>query len=66
MRNFVVKNDFNRGGSHKSLKDYTRVSKQELQDLAQYELDNLMWEEECDWMDSYEDQWESSKMKDVC
>ena len=63
MRNFVVKNDRNVGGAHKSLRDYTRLSKQELQDLAQDELDNLRWEEECAWMDSYEDQWESSNTR---
>ena len=66
MRNFVAKNDFNRGGAHKSPRDYTRVSKQELQNLAQDELDNLLWEEECAWMDSYEDQWESGNKTAYC
>ncbi|QHJ81837.1 MAG: hypothetical protein [Bacteriophage sp.] len=30
MRNFVVKHDFNRAATHKSLKDYTRISQQEI------------------------------------
>ncbi|BEU76318.1 hypothetical protein Shin27_1150 [Escherichia coli phage Shin27] len=30
MRNFVAKNDFNRASTHKSARDYTRLSKHEL------------------------------------
>lgn len=30
MRNFVAKHDFNRAVTHKSLKDYTRISQQEI------------------------------------
>lgn len=65
MRNFVVKNDFNRASAHKSLKDYTRASKQDLMDMAQNELDDMQWEEECEWM-AYDEQWESSNATNHC
>lgn len=51
MRNFVAKNDFNRASTHKSLKDYVRAAKHELLDMAQDDLDQLMWEEECLYME---------------
>ncbi len=37
MRNFVAKNDFNRASTHKSEKDYTRLSKYDLQALVMEE-----------------------------
>lgn len=35
MNNLVAKHDFNKGGAHKSLRDYKRVSMQEL--LEEYD-----------------------------
>jgi len=44
MRNFVAKHDFNRAVTHKSLKDYSRISQQEIME----EWDEMMdeWDEE--------------------
>lgn len=54
MRNLVSKNDFNRGGAHKSLRDYTRVSSRELMDTCYEELEDS-WK---DWPDfSMEEDW---------
>lgn len=39
MRNFVAKNDFNRASTHKSARDYTRLSSHEVIDLVVDELD---------------------------
>lgn len=38
MRNFVAKNDFNRASTHKSERDYTRLSKHELYELLEEEF----------------------------
>lgn len=38
MRNFVAKNDFNRAATHKSARDYSRLSKHELYDLLESEF----------------------------
>lgn len=38
MRNFVAKNDFNRASTHKSERDYTRLSKHELYELLDEEF----------------------------
>ncbi|EJB4242373.1 hypothetical protein MT068_001464 [Salmonella enterica] len=68
MRNFVAKNDFNRASTHKSARDYTRLSKHEL-------LEEVMEE---DWGVHYDDteddelplkdpkQWESNKETTLC
>ncbi len=73
MRNFVAKNDFNRGGSHKSARDYTRASKQSLLDEAHDYINPSMEE---DWGVHWEDaedlplkdpkQWESSNRTAYC
>lgn len=57
MRNFVAKHDFNRGGFHKSSSDYTRITNNALVQVADEALDELFWEEECNWMD-WESQWD--------
>jgi hypothetical protein len=57
MRNFVAKHDFNRASTHKSLKDYTRVSQQELME----EWDEFMDEEELPIKDPKE--WESTNTR---
>lgn len=76
MRNFVVKNDFNRGGAHKSPRDYVRASKQSLLDEAyEYEyqqynyIDPTMeedWEDEEDLPLKDPKQWESSNKTAYC
>lgn len=50
MRNFVAKNDFNRASTHKSARDYTRLSSHEVMDLAvdELDLDDLYMEENWD------------------
>lgn len=53
MRNFVAKNDFNRASTHKSARDYTRLSKHEL-------LEEIMEE---DW-GVYDDIEEEIPLKD--
>ncbi|VCU43749.1 hypothetical protein HOV60_gp144 [Escherichia phage vB_Eco_mar003J3] len=66
MRNFVAKNDFNRASTHKSARDYTRLSKHELLeeimeenwDVSENETD-LFEEEELPLKDPK--QWESIK-----
>ena len=50
MRNFVAKNDFNRASTHKSARDYNRLSKHELYELLE---DEFSMEE--DWGVSDED-----------
>lgn len=80
MRNLVAKHDFNRGGAHKSPRDYTRASKQSLLDEAheyeyqQYDYVDPSMEE--DWGLDLEDeedlplkdpkQWESSNRAAYC
>lgn len=82
MRNFVAKNDFNRGGAHKSPRDYTRASKQSLLDEAheyeyqQYDYIDPSMEEDwgVHWEDEEEEdlplkdpkQWESSNKTAYC
>lgn len=75
QRNFVAVHDFNRGGAHKSPRDYTRASKQSLLDEAyEYEyqqyayIDHSMeegwgvhWEDEEDLPLKDPKQWESIK-----
>ncbi|AFQ22242.1 hypothetical protein My1_083 [Pectobacterium phage My1] len=46
MRNFVAKNDFNRASTHRSIKDYVRVSEHEI--LANEELYPEIMEENWD------------------
>ncbi|QTJ63323.1 hypothetical protein [Salmonella phage STWB21] len=68
MRNFVAKNDFNRASTHKSARDYTRLSKHELleevmeEDWGVYYDDTL--EEEIPLKDPK--QWESNKETTLC
>lgn len=45
MRNFVAKNDFNRAQTHKSARDYSRVSKHELMDIDYDDLGLVYFEE---------------------
>ena len=70
MRNFVAKNDFNRASTHKSERDYSRLSKTDLLDLVMEEdwgigdADLIPDEEKIPLKNPEE--WESSKMKEVC
>lgn len=50
MRNFVAKNDFNRASTHKSARDYTRLSSHAIMDLVvdELDLDDLHMEENLD------------------
>lgn len=70
MRNFVAKNDFNRAVTHKSEKDYTRLSAHDIMNLVMEEdwgigdADLIPDEERLPLKDPKE--WESSKMKEVC
>lgn len=66
MRNFVAKNDFNRASTHKSARDYTRLSKYELlEEIMEENWDvnengtDLFEEEELPLKDPK--QWESIK-----
>ncbi|QDK00033.1 hypothetical protein BNKMLPFJ_00163 [Escherichia phage vB_EcoS-26175IV] len=66
MRNFVAKNDFNRASTHKSARDYTRLSKHELlEEIMEENWDvnesgiDLFEEEELPLKDPK--QWESIK-----
>lgn len=69
MRNFVAKNDFNRARTHKSARDYTRLSAQEAMDLAMDELDfddiymEENWDVSEDMLPGFKDpkKWESIK-----
>lgn len=70
MRNPVSRHDFNRASTHKSEKDYTRLSKHDLQALVMEEDwgigdDDLIPDEERLPLKDPK-QWESSKMKEVC
>lgn len=72
MRNFVAKNDFNRAATHKSARDYTRLSKH---DLLEEIMEEIMEE---DWGVHYDDaeeeeiplkdhkQWGSNKEWSLC
>lgn len=61
MRNFVAKHDFNRASTHKSLKDYTRVTSQEVMDTVYEELEDS-WDDfgipkmEEDWALEHDDE----------
>lgn len=46
-RNFVAKNDFNRGGAHKSEKDYRRVSMYQILEAEDVDVFEPTMEE--DW-----------------
>lgn len=54
MRNYVAKHDFNRASTHKSLKDYRRVSKQEVMeenwDVNEFGQDPYPIKAEEDWV----------------
>lgn len=74
MRNQVVRHDFNRAATHKSLKDYTRISQQEIMeenwDVNEFGTDKYPTKaEEDDGLD-YDDlpikdpkQWESTNTR---
>ncbi|AAS77134.1 hypothetical protein T5p086 [Escherichia phage T5] len=58
MRNFVAKNDFNRASTHKSARDYTRLSSHEVMNTCYEELEGS-WNE---WPDfSMEENWDVSE-----
>ena len=61
MRNYVAKHDFNRASTHKSLKDYRRVTKQEVMeenwDVNEFGTDLYPSRAEEDWaLDIEEDE----------
>lgn len=66
QRNLVARNDFNRGGAHRSAKDYvrTRLSVQDALD----EFEEPLWDDEesmCDMLDiPYEDVYQSKSLID--
>ncbi len=65
MRNFVVKHDFNRGGAHKSLRDYTRLSNHDLLELMEEDF-GVFSEDEEDLPLKDPKQWESSNKTAYC
>ena len=56
-RNFVVKNDFNRAATHKSIKDYDR---KDVKENIEEELDLL------ELLENIDLEWESNKETTFC
>lgn len=65
MRNFVAKHDFNRGGAHKSPRDYTRLSNHDLLELMEEDFGVFSEEEDLPLKDPPK-QWESSNKAAYC
>ncbi|EJT0117280.1 hypothetical protein NVX19_003531 [Salmonella enterica] len=68
MRNFVAKNDYNRASTHKSARDYTRLSKHELLEESMDAWEDL---DDVGLLEDYiplkdPKQWESNKETTLC
>lgn len=60
QRNFVVKHDKNKGGYHKSDKDYDRADNKEILSAELDELDNSE-PDGFEWFDSYLEEFEEDQ-----
>lgn len=71
-RNFVAKNDFNRGGAHKSIKDYSRISMKEILEEEDFDFFNPVMDEYWDFPEPEElplkdpKEWESNNKTTYC
>ncbi|QFR57684.1 hypothetical protein CPT_Slocum_127 [Serratia phage Slocum] len=70
-RNFVAKNDFNRGGAHKSIKDYSRVSMKEILETEDVDYFDTVMELDIDEFDDLvplkdPKEWESNNKTTYC